>query len=877
MITIKDLKALRGPNRHTRHQAIFMVLDIQDYELKPSDKLEGFVGRLLALMPSLQAHGCSIGEPGGFVQRLEQGTWAGHIIEHIAIELQCLAGMEVSYGKTLDTEQTGIYLVVFKYLVEPVGLKAAQAAVALFEALAENRPFDLEQVVAELKVLREDNMLGPTTWSIVKEAQSRGIPCIRLNQDSHIQLGYGVYQKRIQASITSQTSAIAVETADGKSDVKAYLKNAGIPVPRGHVVTSEAEAIAAFEDIGAAVVVKPDVGNHGNGSTINICDREQLIKAFHEALTYHSEVIVEEYVQGGDFRFLVIDGKFVASATREPAHVVGDGQATIQELIQKVNADPRRGFGHEKVLTQIEIDPMTERLLALRGQSLSDRPTSGEKVYLKATANLSQGGTATDVTDEIHPEIRLMAERAAQIIGLDCVGIDALAHDISLPLHQSGLKVVEVNAAPGFRMHLEPTNGAAHNVAKPLVDMLFPQGYTQVPVVAITGTNGKTTTAKLITHALKYAGKKVGLACTTGIAIDGNFVLSGDYSGPEGAGIVVREPSVDHIVLEVARGGIIRRGLGVDEVDVGVLLNIGSDHMGTDWIENQKDLSLVKSTVIEVVKKTGTSVLNADDDVTMSVLDRARGKIILFSLDSHHPLLAKHILKGGTVVTVEQRNVLIRKQGLDIPVCSLEEIPITLGGIVDFNISNALAAIAALQGLNLSLEQIRNGIMTFYPSANQNPGRMNLFDFRNYKVLVDYCHNEDSAKALVGLLPRLSQGRKIALCHGTGSRTDQQIIAYGKALAVLYDHVILSDFDPRKRASGQTSELVREGLLLGGLSETQIEIVPESGALDYLFSKAGQGDLLVINPDTLEPMMGQIMQRYRQVLAGVNREPSLLA
>ena len=438
-------------------------------------------------------------------------------------------------------------------------------------------------------------------------------------------------------------------------------------------------------------------------------------------------------------------------------------------------------------------------------------------MYLKATANLSQGGTATDVTDEVNPDIRLMAERAARIIGLDCVGVDALATDISLPLEQSGIKVVEVNAAPGFRMHLEPTNGQPRNVAKPLVDMLFPEGYAQIPVLAVTGTNGKTTTCKLLTHTLKYSGKIVGLACTTGIAIDGNSILTGDYSGPEGAGIVVREPTVDHIVLEVARGGIVRRGLGVDEVDVGVLLNIGSDHIGTDWIETQEDLSLVKSTVVEVVKKSGTSVLNADDGVTMSVLDRARGNIILFSLDPNNQKLKEHIKEGGTVVTVDNRNVIIRNSGLDIIVCALEEIPITFGGIVDFNISNALAAIGALYGLNLPTEQIRNGIMTFYPSANQNPGRMNLFDFQKYKVLVDYGHNPESARALARLLPRLSQGRKIALCHGTGSRTNEQIIEYGKALASVYDYILLADFDPRNRPIGETPELVREGLIKGGL------------------------------------------------------------
>ena len=867
MIDIYELRALRGPNRHTRHSAIFMVLDIKEYESRPSDKIEGFSDRLLKLIPSFQEHGCSIGKPGGFIQRLQDGTWAGHIIEHIAIELQCLAGMEVGYGKTLDTSKEGIYIVVFRYLVESVGLKAAKEAVSLFEAVAEGKIFDISKVVSDLKVLREDDMLGPTTWSIVKEAKSRDIPFIRLNENSYIQLGYGALQKRIQASITSQTSAIAVETADEKTSVKEHLKKSGIPVPDGEMVSTEEEAIAVFDEIGAAVVVKPDVGNHGNGSTINITDPDQLKNAFQAAKAYYPDVIVEEYVHGFDFRLLVINGKLVAAARREPAHVIGDGISSIKNLIQETNTDPRRGFGHEKVLTQIEIDDMTERLLFLKGLSPDSSPGKGEKVYLKTTANLSQGGTASDVTDEVSPDIRLMAERTARIIGLDCVGVDALADDISLPLDQSGIKVVEVNAAPGFRMHLEPTNGKSRDVAKPLVDMLFPNGYAQVPVLAVTGTNGKTTTCKLLAHTLKYSGKRVGLACTTGIEIDGYSILTGDYSGPEGAGIVVREPTVDHIVLEVARGGIVRRGLGVDEVDVGVLLNIGNDHIGTDWIESQKDLSLVKSTVVEVVKKSGVSVLNADDAVTLSVLDRACGNIILFSIDPNNQKLGEHIKEGGTVVTVDKRNAIIRNSELDIIVCALEKIPITFGGIVDFNISNALAAVGALYGLNLPIEQIRNGIMTFYPSANQNPGRMNLFDFQKFKVLVDYGHNPESARAMARLLPRLSRGRKVGLCHATGSRTDEQIIEYGKALASVFDYIVLADLDPRKRPIGETVELVREGLIKGDFKEENIEIVPDQEeAVDYLFSKAETGDLLVIHPDELEPILSQVMERYRQIV-----------
>jgi cyanophycin synthetase len=749
-----------------------------------------------------------------------------------------------------------------------VGLKAAKDAVAIFKAVAKEKNIDVDQVILDLKILREDEMLGPTTWSIVKEAQSRGIPFIRLNENSYIQLGYGAHQKRIQASITSQTSAIGVEVADEKTRVKAHLKRSGIPVPNGRMVTTEEDAITVFKEIGAAVVVKPDVGNHGNGATINVTHVDQLKDAFRVAQGKYPDVIVEEYIHGDDFRFLVIDGKLVAAAKRDPAHIIGDGKSSIRNLIQKVNSDPLRGFGHEKVLTRIEIDEMTERLLSLSGFSLDSSPKKGVKVHLKTTANLSQGGTATDVTDEVHPEIRLMAERAARIIGLDCMGLDALAADISLPLAQSGIKVVEVNAAPGFRMHLEPTNGQPRNVAKPLVDMLFPEGYAQIPVLAVTGTNGKTTTCKLITHTLKYSGKIVGLACTTGIEIDGNAIFTGDYSGPEGAGIIVREPTVDHIVLEVARGGIVRRGLGVREVNVGVLLNIGSDHLGTDWVETQEDLSLVKSTVVEVVKPSGTSVLNADDSMTMSVLDRARGKIILFSLDPNHQKLSEHVNEGGTVITIDQRNVIIRKKRLDVIVCTLEEIPITFGGIVDFNTSNALAAIGALYGLNLPTEQIRQGIMTFYPSANQNPGRMNLLDFQKYKVLVDYGHNPESVRALSKLLPRLSQGRKIALCHGTGSRTNEQIIEFGRALASVYDYIILADFDPRNRPIGETPNLVHTGLINGGFHDENIEIVPEPDkAVDYIFSKAETGDLLVIQPDELEPVMSQILERYRQLLA----------
>ena len=869
MIEISELRALRGPNRYTRHTAIFMVLDIKEFEERPSDRLPGLTNRLLELLPGLKVHSCSPGYPGGFIERLRKGTWAGHIIEHIAIELQCMAGMEVGYGKTFTTSRTGVYLVVFRYLVESAGLRAAEMAVKIFESAVAGELPDVEKIISQLKVLRENDMLGISTLSIVDEAISRGIPYRRLNKAGYIQLGYGAQQQRIQATMTSLTSAIAVEVADEKTRAKEHLEKAGIPVPRGYRVETEDEAIEAFQSLECTVVVKPDVGNHGKGSTIGVETLDQLKAAFRVASARHPDVIIEEFVVGSDFRLLVIDGALVAAAKREPAHVIGDGRSTIRQLIEITNQDPRRGFGHERVLTEIEVDSMTTRILAIKGFDLDSRPAIGEKVYLKATANLSQGGTATDVTDEVSPDIRLMAERAARIVGLDCVGIDALATDISISLELSGLKVVEVNAAPGFRMHLEPTHGSPRPVAQPLVDMLFPQGYTQVPVIAVTGTNGKTTTCKLISHSLKYAGHSVGLACTTGIEIEGVTILKGDYSGPGGADVVIREPTVDHIVLEVARGGIVRRGLGVESLDVGVVLNVGEDHLGTDWIDTQEDLALVKSTVIEVVKKNGTAVLNADDEVTISLLDRARGKVILFSQDESNLHLDNHIKNSGTVVTISGRQVIIRSRQLESIVALVEEIPITFAGVIEFNISNALAAIAVLHGLGLTIEQIRNGVMTFYPSVNQNPGRMNLFDFLDFKVLLDYGHNVESAQAQAKLLPRLSAGRKVGLCHGTGSRTDAQLIEYGRALARVYDQILLTDFDPRHRAQGETVRLVHQGLVEAGFNQKKISIIknPEN-ALDALFALVVQGDLLVVQPDELEPVLSQIQSRYNAMMAG---------
>lgn len=851
-----------------------MLLDIGPYEQQPSDTLEGFTDRLIALIPTLHGHGCSIGGPGGFIQRLRRGTWIGHIAEHVAIELQCLAGMEVGFGKTYDTNEDGIYKVVYRYRVESAGLKAGEEAIALVQAVAENRPFDIDAVIAHLKELRESDLLGPSTGSIVDEAKRRGIPALRLNNDSHVQLGYGCKQRHIQATMTDRTSAIGVEIADEKFRTKELLNRAGIPTPDGKLAVSLREATEFAEDLGYPVAVKPEVGNHGRGITARVSDDRELKTAFASAARICSSVIIEKTMTGFDFRVLVINGKMVAAALREPAHIVGDGTSTIAQLTDQVNLDPRRGIGHERVLTAISIDHMSKRLLTFQGRSVDDVLPSREKLYLKSTANLSTGGTASDVTDSVHPDVRLMCERVARIIGMDCVGIDIVAPGLDQPLSHDTAGIVEVNAAPGFRMHLAPTEGKARNVAVPFVDMLFaPELDFNLPIIAVTGTNGKTTTAKLISHTLKYSGHMVGFAGTTGVSIDGVQIVAGDYSGPEGSSIVLREPTVDHAVLEIARGGIIRRGLGFDSCDVGVFLNVDEDHIGIDGVEDLEELSLVKATVIEVVKDTGVSVLNADDPVVVGLSDRAGGQVIYFSLQPQNETVDRHLASGGTVVVLRDGNIVILSPKPTVHVLTVIEAPITMSGAATFNIANVLAAVAALHGLGMAANMIRNGISTFHPSPSQNPGRMNLIDFVTFKVMVDYGHNIPAVEAMGRALPHITKGRKIVVAHGTGSRLDGHIKAFGAALCHVYDHIIITDPDPRSRKPGETSELVRAGALESGFTAERIEVVHDQfEALARAFAIVQPGDLIVVQVNEVEPVLQSVMGYFERI-AGIAPTP----
>jgi len=871
---ILEVRTLRGPNYWSGYwkKLIIMRLDIEDYEQKPTDKIENFYERMMEVLPSIHSHGCSYQESGGFMRRVEEGTWAGHVIEHFALEMQTLAGMDVGYGRTRETSDAGIYNVVFAYFEEEVGRFAARAAINLFLDLAEGKAIEkiketLAAAVQKMREIREEVRFGPSTGSIIEEAEKRDIPYIRLNDQSLVQLGYGVHQQRIQATTTAKTNMIAVDIAGNKHAAKKLLGEMGVPVPRGYSIREEDELESAVEAVGFPVVIKPLDGNHGKGATIGIETLEDAVIAFQKAKEYSRNVIVEKTLEGVDFRALVVDNCLVAVAERIPAHVTGDGKSTIQELIDKTNADPRRGYGHENVLTQIDVEEQSQRLLQAKGYTLETVLPEKEILHLKTTANISTGGTAIDRTDEVHPENVFLFERIAKIVGLDIAGIDVIAPNLSEPLRENGGGIIEINAAPGFRMHLAPSEGIGRNVAEHVIDMLFPPGKpARIPIFAITGTNGKTTTTRLIAHILRGSGLTVGFTTTDGTYIQNNQITAGDNTGPVSAQLVLKDPSVQVAVLETARGGIIRSGLGYDHCDIGIVTNVAADHLGLKDINTLEDLARVKSVVPRSVSSKGFAVLNAEDVNVFWMRKYVDGEVVLFSMDEENENIKKHARKGGTSCVYENGYVTILKGKWKVRVEKAINIPLTYGGRADFMIQNVLAATLACFVHKVSLEDIRVGLTTFTPSTAQTPGRMNFIEIKDFTVLMDFAHNPAGILGLQKFINQLSYKKKTGILSGVGDRRDEDLREMGKLTAETFDNIIIRRGDYlRGRTEENVINLLQEGIKESG-KNIPVKIMTESEeAIDYAFENAAAGDLIVILADTVSKDI-EYVNKYRDGL-----------
>jgi cyanophycin synthetase len=881
-----------------RSPAIAMLVDLGMLEDWPSNKIPGFNEALVELIPSLEDHACSLGRRGGFISRLHDGTWLGHVSEHVALELQSLAGTETHIGKTRGANERGLYNVVYQYRDEDVGREAGRLAVALVNHLVapDEAPLEFAEQLEALILLAERRAFGPSTQALVDEAVSRDIPFIRLNRSSLVQLGQGIHQQRIRATMTSQTSAIGVDIASDKSLTNSLLSSAGLPVPRSQVVLTADGAVEAAAKIGYPVVVKPLDGNHGRGVALDLRTEEDVRRAFGPAYdeSRNGDVVVETFVTGNDYRVLVVGGRLAAVAERVPASVVGDGEHSVRQLVEIENSDPRRGIGHERVLTRIKISPAAEELLGKQGLSLDAVPDKGRRVMLAATGNMSTGGTSIDRTHEAHPDNIEIAETAARVVGLDIAGIDFIATDIGQPVREQGGAIVEVNAAPGFRMHTNPTEGEPQYVAKPVIDLLFAAGSNaRIPVIGVTGTNGKTTTVRMIGHIMKMMGRRVGMTTTDGIVIDGRLIKKGDMSGPKSAQMVLQNPSVDTAVFEVARGGILREGLGYDRNDVAVVTNVTGDHLGLRGVETVQQLAHVKSVLVEAVPRTGTAVLNADDPLVARMARQSRGSVVYFSMaqspeEEGYDRVDGHTGRGGAAMVIQKTDegelIALRHADRTMPLLYTHLIPATFGGRARMNVANALAAAAAAWAAGAHLHDIRQGLRTFTTSFFQAPGRLNEVQVDGYRLIVDYCHNVDGMRKLaefVDLMMRPDdgrgadgggsedgrQGRAIGVIGIPGDRRDDDHRDYGRIAAGSFDVIIVrEDRNLRGRKRGESADLVTAGIrdaMEHGArcSETWI-VTNEQDAATEAIRAARKGDLVMLCSDDVAAV-------YRRVVAEV--------
>jgi len=873
-----ERRVYRGPSLYAHFPVMRLTVDLGVLEAWPSAKIPGFVDRLLATMPTLSAHTCSIGTEGGFVRRLTEdgGTWLGHVLEHVAIELQQLTGANVVFGKTRSEGTPGRYHVVFEFEEERVGEAAADLAIQLIHHLlpadlkpampADATPFDFQKELVDLIDFAQRRQLGPSTGSLVRAAEARDIPWMRLNDYSLVQFGHGKYQKRIQATVTSETRHIAVSIASDKEETNKILGDLGLPVPRQRLVRSADQAVRAASRLGYPVVVKPLDANHGRGVSLDLKTDEEVRVAFDKAREHARSVVIENFLPGFDHRMLVVGGELVAVAKRVPGHVVGDGEHTVTELVDIVNSDPRRGIGHEKVLTRIELDAQAERLMEAKKVTKDTVLRKDEILFLRGTGNLSTGGTAIDLTDVVHPDNREMAVRAAKAIGLDVCGVDFITPDITQSYREVGGGICEVNAAPGFRMHVAPTEGKPRDVAGPVMDLLFPPGApSKIPIAAITGTNGKTTTARMLAHIQKMNGHTVGLATTDGVYIDGERTVAGDMTGPQSAQMVLRDPDVDLAVLETARGGLLRAGMGYRNCNVGAVLNISSDHLGIKGVDTLEQLAEVKRIVVEVARDC--AVLNADDMHCLKMADHTEASRIAYvTMNPRHELVRKHLRAGGLAAVLEEgingHMITLYDKGAHLPLLWTHLIPATMEGKALHNVENAMFAAMMAYAMGVKIENIRQGLRTFDTSYFQVPGRMNVFDKLPFKVIVDYGHNPAAIQAMADLALRLEvSGRRICVLSAPGDRRDEDVKAIARIAGKAFDHLILRrDDDLRGRGSDEIPKMMAAELEAMGFPKEHIQVIPdEQAAIEAGLLAAKRGDLLLAFADKISRSWKQVI------------------
>ncbi|MDP2195491.1 MAG: cyanophycin synthetase [Rhodocyclaceae bacterium] len=853
---ISRIRALRGPNLWSRHTAIQVLVLCEENENALS-RMPGFEARIRARFPHIGAM-----RPIGY----EGDISVAHALQFAALNLQAQAGCPVTFSRSAPTIEPNLYQVVVEYTEEAVGRRAFDLAEALCRSAANDTPFDIDAALAELRELDEDERLGPSTGSIVNAALARGIPCRRLTSGSLVQMGWGSKQRRIQAAEIDSTSAIAEAIAQDKDLTKQLLHAAGVPVPIGRIVNDASEAWRVANEIGLPVVVKPKDGNQGKGITVNVSSKDQIEIAFVAARAVRDDVMVERFITGHDFRLLVVGDKLVAAARRDPPQVIGDGQHTVRELVDIVNSDPRRGVGHATSLTKIRFDDIARACLAVQGYSAESTPPKGARVVLRNNANLSTGGSATDVTDDVHPDVAACAVTAAKMIGLDICGVDFVCENISRSLEDQGGGIVEANAAPGLRMHLTPSFGKGRDVGAAVIDTMFSAGDDgRIPIVAVTGTNGKTTTARLIAHLIAQTGKRLGITATDGVYVHGQRIDTGDCSGPKSAKNVLLHPEVDAAVLETARGGLLREGLGFDRCDVAVVTNIGKgDHLGLNYINTVEDIAVVKRVIVQNVAPRGYAVLNAADPHVARMARVCPGKVIFFATDPHHPVMMTHRAEGKRAI-FREGDVLVAAEGALVERIDLSGIPLTRSGTIGFQVENAMAAIGAAWALGMDWNTIRLGLATFVSDVGTAPGRFNVFDYRGATLVADYGHNPDAIAALTQAVAALPAKRRWVVISGAGDRRDEDIRGQTEILGDAFDGVILyEDACQRGRADGEVLKLLRDGLAKATRTSTIEEIHGEFLAIDTALAKLQAGDLCLILVDQVEEALAHIKQRIAE-------------